>query len=75
MFVFRFFSFVVFLHVFSLLIWVCSAECNQIFDGEKDTEKANIHDSHSDVEENTGFAIVVNGHSLVHCLTSELEHR
>jgi phospholipid-translocating ATPase len=26
-------------------------------------------------EENTGFAIVVNGHSLVHCLTPELEDK
>lgn len=27
------------------------------------------------VEENTGFAIVINGHSLVHCLSPELESR
>lgn len=28
-----------------------------------------------EIEENTGFAIVINGHSLVHCLTPELEAR
>lgn len=29
----------------------------------------------TDIEENTGFAIVINGHSLVHCLSPELEDR
>lgn len=51
-----------------------SAECDQMFDGEKDKEKGNI-DNNCDIEENTGFAIVVNGHSLVYCLSSELENR
>lgn len=51
-----------------------SAECNNMFDSDKEPEKVNI-DEHSDIEENTGFAIVVNGHSLVYCLSSELEHR
>lgn len=27
------------------------------------------------VDENTGFALVVNGHSLVHCLSPELENK
>lgn len=51
-----------------------------MFDDEKgDKEKGgggvHIADSHSDIEENTGFAIVINGHSLVYCLSSELENR
>lgn len=57
-----------------------------MYDGDKDKEKgggtggtaggagAGSSDN-CDIEENTGFAIVVNGHSLVHCLSSELEHR
>ncbi|XP_049277782.1 phospholipid-transporting ATPase ID isoform X4 [Anopheles funestus] len=29
----------------------------------------------TDIDENTGVALVINGHSLVHCLTSELESK
>lgn len=50
-----------------------SAECNEIFDnvekGSKDGSSVN------EIEDHTGFAIVVNGHSLVHCLTPTLENR
>lgn len=54
-----------------------SAECDQLYEAEKDNEKAggSAASDVSDLEENTGFAIVINGHSLVHCLSSELEHR
>lgn len=29
----------------------------------------------TEIDENTGFAMVVNGHSLVHCLTPQLEEK
>lgn len=45
-----------------------------MFDAEKDQEKGNTDDN-CEIEENTGFAIVVNGHSLVYCLQPELEAR
>lgn len=35
----------------------------------------NVKQFNSDVDENTGFAIVINGHSLVHCLSPELENK
>lgn len=41
-------------------------------------EKSNTNNNpptNVEIEENTGFAIVVNGHSLVHCLTPELEEK
>ena len=46
-------------------------------DSDKDKEKGatNPTDDQSDIEDNSGFAIVVNGHSLVYCLSSELENR
>lgn len=39
------------------------------------TEKSNVTFPSNvfDSEDNTGFAIVINGHSLVHCLTPEME--
>ncbi|XP_026842579.1 phospholipid-transporting ATPase ID isoform X7 [Drosophila persimilis] len=48
-----------------------SAECNDLFGDEKrslDDGAASIV-----IDETTGFALVVNGHSLVHCLSPELE--
>uniref|UniRef100_A0A336MRN3 P-type phospholipid transporter n=1 Tax=Culicoides sonorensis TaxID=179676 RepID=A0A336MRN3_CULSO len=41
------------------------------------TEKSNVtfQSNVFDSEENTGFAIVINGHSLVHCLTPEMEDK
>lgn len=36
-------------------------------------EKTNVTIHQSSEEENSGFAIVVNGHSLVHCLAPDLE--
>ncbi|BFF89897.1 probable phospholipid-transporting ATPase IM [Drosophila madeirensis] len=48
-----------------------SAECNDLFGDEKrslDGGAASIV-----IDETTGFALVVNGHSLVHCLSPELE--
>ncbi|XP_055909383.1 phospholipid-transporting ATPase ID isoform X2 [Eupeodes corollae] len=48
-----------------------SAECNEMYD-EMERNSAKVH---IDTEERVGFAIVVNGHSLVHCLSPELESR
>jgi len=39
------------------------------------TTTSTTNTTHADIDENTGFAIVINGHSLVHCLTSKLEDR
>lgn len=41
------------------------------------TEKSNVTFPSNvfDTEDNTGFAIVINGHSLVHCLTPEMEDK
>lgn len=57
-----------------------SADIDQIYESEKDPDKVNIENgaattNDDDGEENSGFAIVVNGHSLVYCLSSELENR
>ncbi|KAH8416427.1 hypothetical protein KR222_003200 [Zaprionus bogoriensis] len=50
-----------------------SAECNDLFgDGEKSDDGRRSAPSIV-VDETTGFALVVNGHSLVHCLSPELE--
>ncbi|XP_043864356.1 phospholipid-transporting ATPase ID isoform X2 [Drosophila mojavensis] len=52
-----------------------SAECNDIFgDPEKNSDGRRTAPSVI-VDENTGFALVVNGHSLVHCLSPELESK
>ncbi|XP_059621420.1 phospholipid-transporting ATPase ID isoform X2 [Phlebotomus argentipes] len=51
-----------------------SAECDQIFDGGEKGPAATSTGA-TDLDENTGFAIVINGHSLVHCLSPELEDR
>ncbi|XP_070143481.1 phospholipid-transporting ATPase ID isoform X2 [Drosophila kikkawai] len=48
-----------------------SAECNNLFGDEKKSEDGGA--ASIVVDENTGFALVVNGHSLVHCLSPELE--
>ncbi|XP_046801567.1 probable phospholipid-transporting ATPase IM isoform X3 [Lucilia cuprina] len=52
-----------------------SAETNELYDSlEKGGSAArNVLRDDEIVEENTGFAIVINGHSLVHCLSPELE--
>ncbi|XP_032594912.1 probable phospholipid-transporting ATPase IM isoform X2 [Drosophila grimshawi] len=50
-----------------------SAECQNIFgDGRKSVDGRQTPAA-SEVDESTGFALVVNGHSLVHCLSPELE--
>ncbi|KAH8347307.1 hypothetical protein KR059_008680 [Drosophila kikkawai] len=48
-----------------------SAECNNLFGDEKKSEDGGA--ASIVVDENTGFALVINGHSLVHCLSPELE--
>nr|NP_001287296.1 ATPase 8B, isoform I [Drosophila melanogaster]AHN57295.1 ATPase 8B, isoform I [Drosophila melanogaster] len=50
-----------------------SAECNNLFGDEKGSEDGGT--ASIVVDENTGFALVVNGHSLVHCLSPELENK
>lgn len=52
-----------------------SAECDKIFDGNEKGLKPNEKDTSSDSDDNSGFAIVINGHSLDHCLTPELENK
>ncbi|KAH8387683.1 hypothetical protein KR093_008802, partial [Drosophila rubida] len=52
-----------------------SAECNDLFgDAEKSDDGRRTTPSVV-VDETTGFALVVNGHSLVHCLSPELESK
>ncbi|XP_017111184.1 phospholipid-transporting ATPase ID isoform X10 [Drosophila elegans] len=48
-----------------------SAECNDLFGDEKRSDDGGC--ASIVMDENTGFALVVNGHSLVHCLSPELE--
>ncbi|XP_039491599.1 phospholipid-transporting ATPase ID isoform X10 [Drosophila santomea] len=50
-----------------------SAECNDLFGDEKGSDDGGT--ASIVVDENTGFALVVNGHSLVHCLSPELENK
>ncbi|XP_058977672.1 probable phospholipid-transporting ATPase IM isoform X2 [Musca domestica] len=54
-----------------------SAETNELYDTLEKGGSAARNALRDDeiVEENTGFAIVINGHSLVHCLSPELESR
>lgn len=53
-----------------------SADVAQLYRGQKDPERLeSIGDLSGTIDENSGFAIVINGHSLVHCLTPELEAR
>ncbi|XP_017076835.2 LOW QUALITY PROTEIN: phospholipid-transporting ATPase ID [Drosophila eugracilis] len=50
-----------------------SAECNDLFGDEKRSDDGGT--ASIVVDENTGFALVVNGHSLVHCLSPEMENK
>ncbi|XP_070137120.1 phospholipid-transporting ATPase ID isoform X1 [Drosophila bipectinata] len=50
-----------------------SAEYNDLFGDEKKSEGGGT--ASIMIDENTGFALVVNGHSLVHCLSPELENK
>lgn len=55
-----------------------SADVAQLYNGQKDPEemeKMESIDESFEIDENSGFAIVINGHSLVHCLSTELESR
>lgn len=54
---------------------VFSADVAQLYRGLRDPERLESMEEISDIDENSGFAIVINGHSLVHCLTPELEPR
>lgn len=66
----------------SNLNFLHSSEVDTIFEGSQSTRdqtKANGETSPSKDPDNeleaSGFAIVVNGHSLVHCLTMDLEQK
>lgn len=56
-----------------ILVYLRSAECNDLFGDEKKSEGGGT--ASIMIDENTGFALVVNGHSLVHCLSPELENK
>lgn len=55
-----------------------SSEADKIFEENSRVDQKLTNSSKEDsieYDENTGFAIVVNGHSLVYCLTSDLEQK
>ncbi|XP_031638673.1 probable phospholipid-transporting ATPase IM isoform X1 [Contarinia nasturtii] len=54
-----------------------SADVATLYRQQNDPEKLeNLEEVISgDFDENSGFAIIINGHSLIHCLTPELETR
>lgn len=56
-----------------------SADVAQLYRGVDDPERAEENfeelSENSNFDENSGFAIVINGHSLHHCLAPELEAR
>lgn len=53
-----------------------SADVATLYREQKDPEKLeNVEELASDFDENSGFAIIINGHSLSHCLSPELEAR
>lgn len=53
-----------------------SADVAQLYLGQNDPEKMeNFEELSTTIDENSGFAVVINGHSLIHCLTPELEMR
>lgn len=53
-----------------------SADVAQLYRGDKDPERLeNLEELNAHFDENSGFAIVINGHSLTHCLAPELESR
>uniref|UniRef100_A0A182JP59 Phospholipid-transporting ATPase n=1 Tax=Anopheles christyi TaxID=43041 RepID=A0A182JP59_9DIPT len=54
----------------SVSVVTFSVNCSNYSDGFEKGEP-----TLTDIDENTGVALVINGHSLVHCLTSELESK
>lgn len=54
-----------------------SADVATLYREQEDPEKlGSLEEELSrDFDENSGFAIIINGHSLIHCLTPELETR
>lgn len=53
-----------------------SADVATLYRQEQDPEKMNnLEELASEFDENSGFAIIINGHSLSHCLAPELEAR
>lgn len=63
------------------MIFAHSSEVDKIFENNqstRETTKSNLTSPTKDPdggEEATGFAIVVNGHSLVHCLAVDMEQK
>ncbi|XP_050086046.1 phospholipid-transporting ATPase ID isoform X2 [Anopheles aquasalis] len=55
----------------SVSVVTFSVNCSNYTDGFEKGEPAGLND----LDENSGVALVINGHSLVHCLTSELESK
>lgn len=65
-------------HAPAVSVVTFSADVATLYREQKDPEKMNEHEDEqlsAEFDENSGFAIVVNGHSLVHCLAPELEPR
>uniref|UniRef100_A0A182Q512 Phospholipid-transporting ATPase n=1 Tax=Anopheles farauti TaxID=69004 RepID=A0A182Q512_9DIPT len=54
----------------SVSVVTFSVNCSNYSDGFEKGEP-----TLTDIDENTGVALVINGHSLVHCLTSEMESK
>lgn len=53
-----------------------SADVATLYREQKDPEKLeNLEELSADFDENSGFAIIINGHSLSYCLSPELETR
>lgn len=54
-----------------------SADVATLYREQRDPEKLEelAEELSGDFDENSGFAIIINGHSLIHCLTPELETR
>lgn len=53
-----------------------SADVATLYREQKDPEKMeNLEELSADFDENSGFAIIINGHSLSYCLSPELEMR
>lgn len=54
-----------------------SADVATLYREQRDPEKLEDFEEElsADFDENSGFAIIINGHSLIHCLSPELEAR
>lgn len=64
-------------HAPAVSVVTFSADVATLYREQKDPEKMNELEEElsAEFDENSGFAIVINGHSLIHCLAPELEPR